>query len=446
MSDKPNKLMPDKNVSKVPSSRLARMGKLGSLAGSIAAHALSNTAGQLLKAKRPSLQSTLLTTSNASSLAKSLSEMRGAAMKVGQMLSMDAGEFLPAEWEPILATLRQGADAMPKTQLLETLQKNWGANWANHFKYFSFEPVASASIGQVHKAQLKNGDWLAVKVQYPGVAASIDSDVSNIGRLIKMTGMLPKGFDIQGILDQAKLQLQSEANYLQEAQYLRQFKQHLQGFEHFVVPDVYNELSNQEILCMSFIDGAPIESVIQQSEHEKSTIMSQLFALLLSELFVFSLVQSDPNFANYLYLPDTKQIALLDFGACRQIPVAIQTHYQLVATSMLNQNREGIETGMRGLKLIHHSMPEDVREAILNGCLIASECLQTKNYNIKQSALIQRLYDATKILMQHRKAIEPPDFDVALVNRKVSGMVLLANKMQCSIDLQGLVKNTLDLE
>lgn len=428
-----------KKLSKVPSSRLSRLGKLGSLAGSLAANTLSHTAGQLLQAKRPNLSTTLLTTNNATSLVKSLSEMRGAAMKVGQMLSMDAGELLPPEWEPILATLRQGADAMPKTQLLDTLKQNWGASWASRFHYFSFDPIASASIGQVHKAQLKNGDWLAVKVQYPGVAQSIDSDVSNIGRLIKITGMLPKDFDLNSLLEQAKAQLRNEADYVQEAAYLERFKVHLQHTHHFVVPEVYAELSNPHILCMSFINGQPIESLINCSAAEKSAVMTQLFELMLSELFTFGLIQSDPNFANYLYLPDTRQVALLDFGACREIPKAIGHDYQAMAMAMLEQDTGGIESAMRRLKLISDNTPDKVKIIIINACLMASECLQTSSYNFKQSDLIGRLYASTKILAQHRKDIEPPNFDVALINRKVSGMVLLANKMQCSVELRKML-------
>jgi predicted unusual protein kinase regulating ubiquinone biosynthesis (AarF/ABC1/UbiB family) len=432
---------PEGRLSKVPASRLSRLGKLTSLAGSIASHTLRNTAGQLLKAQRPSLQSTLLTTNNASSLTKSLSEMRGAAMKVGQMLSMDAGEFLPPEWEPILATLRQGADAMPKSQLLETLNSQWGEGWARHFRYFSFEPIASASIGQVHKAQLHTGEFLAVKVQYPGVAQSIDSDVNNIGRLLKLSGMLPKGFAIDELLEQAKSQLKAEADYHQEAKYLKHFAERLQDSNTFVVPAVNDELSNDKILCMSFIEGKPIESLLEASIEDKSLVMTHLFELMLRELFEFSLIQSDPNFANYLYLPKSKQIALLDFGACRAIHNDMQSHYKNMAIAMQAQDLSAMEQAMRGLKLIHNSMPDDVRQAILNGCLMASECLQSNKYNFKEAALIQRLFDATKILMQHRKAIEPPNFDVALVNRKVSGMVMLANKMQCGVELRKLLAN-----
>jgi len=248
------------------------------------------------------------------------------------------------EWEPILATLRQGGDRMPKSQLLDMLQSHWGHDWVKHFSYFSFEPIASASIGQVHKARLKNGECLAVKVQYPGVADSIHSDVANIARLIKLSGMIPKGFKLDDILAQATEQLQTEA-------------------------------SNKHILCMRFIEGEPIESITTLSVEVRQQVMEHLFELLLHEIFDFKLVQSDPNFANFQFVPETAH----------------------------------------------------------------SECLQSETYHFKETALIQRLYSATKSLMSRQRDIEPPDFNIALVNRKVSGMVLLANKMQCPVSLRALV-------
>jgi len=234
--------------SKVPASRLSRIGHIGGLAATLMGRSLLGGASQLLQAKRPSLQNSVLTSENATSIAQQLSKMRGAAMKVGQMLSMDAGEFLPPQWEPILATLRAGADSMPKAQLLETLTKEWGANWPEHFEYFanwpehfeyfSFEPVAAASIGQVHKARLKSGETLAVKVQYPGVAQSIGSDINNVGRLLKMSGILPKDFHLADLLAQAKQQLENEANYIKEAEYLIAYREHLQHDKRFVIPNI----------------------------------------------------------------------------------------------------------------------------------------------------------------------------------------------------------------
>jgi predicted unusual protein kinase regulating ubiquinone biosynthesis (AarF/ABC1/UbiB family) len=425
--------------SKVPASRLSRVGHIGGLAATVMGRSLLGGASQLLQAKRPSIQNSVLTSENATSIAQQLSKMRGAAMKVGQMLSMDAGEFLPPQWEPILATLRAGADAMPKAQLLETLTNEWGANWPEHFEYFSFEPVAAASIGQVHKARLKSGETLAVKVQYPGVAQSIGSDINNVGRLLKMSGILPKDFNLVDLLAQAKQQLENEANYVKEAEYLSAYREHLQHDKRFVIPNIYQALSGRSVLCMQFIEGQPIDSVMQRSESERSAVITALFDLMLGELFEFQLMQSDPNFANYLYLPASQQIALLDFGACQHICEHNQTHYRATAQGMLEQDLDAIKAAMYALKLLHANMPIEVESAILNACLMASECLQEDAFNFKQTQLIKRIYGATQILINNKKAIQAPDFDTALINRKISGMVLFANKMACSLPLRELL-------
>jgi predicted unusual protein kinase regulating ubiquinone biosynthesis (AarF/ABC1/UbiB family) len=438
--------MSDKKYSKVPASRLSRAGHLGGLTASLVTKSLLKGAGQLLSAKKPTMQSTVFTSDNASSIASQLSKMRGAAMKVGQMLSMDAGEFLPPQWEPILASLRAGADAMPKAQLLESLKHSWGADWPEHFEYFSFDPIAAASIGQVHKARLKTGETLAVKVQYPGVAQSIDSDINNVGRLIKLSALLPNDFDIEHILQQAKQQLKNEANYLKEASFISAYREHLQNDASFVIPAVYKPLSSETILCMEYIDGEPLEALLSQPQEDRNEVMNTLFRLLLNELFEYSFMQSDPNFANYLYLPKTKQIALLDFGACQHISSHNQNQYKAMATAMMKSDIEGMKTALLELQLLHQNMPSEVTQAILDGCLIASECLHTKTYNFKQQALVKRLYGATQVLINNKRAVQTPEFDTALINRKISGMVLLANKMQSDLSLQHMVIDALALQ
>ncbi|WP_395338785.1 ABC1 kinase family protein [Ningiella sp. W23] len=460
----------NKPSSKVPASRLSRFAKLGGLASGIAARAIASSAGELMQARRPNVKSTLLNSANATAISKSLSEMRGAAMKVGQMLSMDAGEFLPQQWEPILAALRQGADTMPKAQLLDTLNEQWGSDWSKHFEYFSFDPIASASIGQVHRARLKKhiaddaGDkftpidaQLAIKVQYPGVAKSIDSDIRNVGRLLRLSGVVPSNFDLESLLSQAAEQLKNEADYESEARYIESYRkliEVLQTAQHtsttqyadlprLLAPDVYRPLSSDKVLCMSFVKGETIDTLVNYDIETKSRVVTQLFSLMLEELFHSQLIQSDPNFANYLYDADSDTIAVLDFGACRSLENSISNAYKNIAHAMLDQDTGAIHKALKELGLVYEKMPDSITNTIINACLIASECLQTDSYNFKASALIQRLFDATKVLTENRKEIEPPNFDVALVNRKVSGMVLLANKLQCSIPLRALVMSAL---
>ncbi|MDT0583759.1 MULTISPECIES: AarF/ABC1/UbiB kinase family protein [Alteromonadaceae] len=371
--------------------------------------------------------------------------MRGAAMKLGQLLSMDAGELLPAEWEPILSRLRQNADAMPKTQLVATLENAWGKEWHKQFAYFSLEPIAAASIGQVHRAKLHDGRELAIKVQYPGVRESIDSDIDNVVGLIKLTGALPKHINIDPLLDEAKAQLKTEADYLQEAQFLKAYREDLAQNEHFIVPFVVDELTSSDILAMEYVEGSSISSLdegISGEQHQvlANDICEKLMALTYIELFDTQLMQSDPNFANYLYQKDSGKIVLLDFGACRTLSDHTSEHYKAMAIAMQNQDRKGMELALLELGLIDKNMSSKVTDIILNACTIASECLQTKyaneTYNIKAQGLIKRIQNETIPLIADRTATATPKFDVALVNRKITGMVLLANKLGAGLDFK----------
>lgn len=423
----------------VPSSRFSRVAKLGSLAGSLTGNIIKNTVSAAVKAQKPTVKNTLLHLDNAKSVTKHLSQMRGAAMKLGQMLSMDAGEILPAEWEPILAMLREKAHCMPKQQLLDMLQSNWTANWQEHFDYFDFEPIAAASIGQVHRARLKTGEELAIKVQYPGVANSIDSDLENVAGLLKLTRLIPKGIDIDSILQQAKQQLKQEANYLSELDFLSKFKTLLADDPRYIVPAPYAPLSTQEVLCMEYINARPMTELAYETKNTKNTVMTHLFELLFEEMFRFKFVQSDPNFANFLFNPDTRQVVLLDFGACRTIRDSVSDDYKNVAFAMQKQDKEQILASLLKLGLLNEHNSEEMKNTVIEACITASESVQNESYNFKQAQIISRLQAQTKSLMNKENAIAAPDFDVALVNRKVAGIVLLANKLDVDIELKELL-------
>lgn len=436
--------MSEKNRSRVPSSRLARLGALGKLGLSLAGTTASKTAKTLLNGEKPSIEKVLLTTQHATSITSQLAKMRGAAMKVGQLLAMDAGEFLPSEWEPILAQLRQSADAMPKDQLLYMLNTHWGKGWMDGFSHFSFEPIASASIGQVHKATLVTGETLAVKIQYPGIVESIDSDVNNVGRLIKLTNALPEHFPLNELLDDAKTQLKEEADYTQEAQNLARYTALLNttdnAAEHFIIPTINDNWSNTHILAMEFVEGETIDILQHKSLPERSAALQHLLDLTLTELFEFGFMQTDPNFANYLYEPQSQKWVLLDFGACMEIPEDIQAGYRQIAKGMLAQDKRLIQTGLLELRLLLPEMPEDVVETVLNAALTAAECLQKESYNLAQYQLIQRLYEQTTGLMRNKDAIGAQTLNAALVNRKITGVILLLNKFKTTQQFTQLVK------
>ena len=186
----------------IPSSRLSRMTRIGSLAGKIAGSVVSQGAAKLLSGQRPALSDLVLTPKNIQRITDQLATLRGAAMKLGQLISMDGGELLPPELSAILARLREDADPMPKAQLQAVLDSALGQGWQDKLLYFSYAPIAAASIGQVHKAITFDGETLAMKVQYPGIGDSINSDVDNVASIIKLSGLLPGSLDIKPLLGQ----------------------------------------------------------------------------------------------------------------------------------------------------------------------------------------------------------------------------------------------------
>jgi predicted unusual protein kinase regulating ubiquinone biosynthesis (AarF/ABC1/UbiB family) len=180
----------DQSTMAVPSGRGSRLARLGWMATGIAGSMMAEGARQLAQGNRPKMSSLLLTPANARRVADQLAKLRGAAMKVGQLVSMETGDLLPPVLAEILARLRSDARAMPKSQVTSVLEASWGKGWERQFKHFSYTPLAAASIGQVHRAQTRDGRDLAIKIQYPGVRESIDSDVDNVAGLLRLSGLL----------------------------------------------------------------------------------------------------------------------------------------------------------------------------------------------------------------------------------------------------------------
>ena len=290
--------MSESRYRKVPSARLSRLASFGQLAGGIAGGMLAEGARRLAAGERPQLSDMLLTPGNALRLTEQLSKLRGAAMKLGQMISLDAGDLLPAELTAILARLRDAAHYMPPSQLNQVLIGEWGKDWRKRFARFEATPIAAASIGQVHRATLPDGRVVAIKVQYPGVAASIDADVDNVATLLRLSTLLPDSLDIAPLLAEAKQQLREETDYLREAEQMRRYGALLAGNPAFVVPAPVPELSGERVLAMDFIPGAPIDTLEGADQATRDAAMGALLGLVLRELFEFGFMQTDPNFAN----------------------------------------------------------------------------------------------------------------------------------------------------
>ncbi|MEM8819174.1 MAG: AarF/ABC1/UbiB kinase family protein, partial [Pseudomonadota bacterium] len=304
----------------VPAGRIARVAGLGGTVGGIAANMAARGIGEIAQGRRPAFRDLLLTPGNIGRLTDELARLRGAAMKLGQLISMDAGDMLPPELAEIMARLRMGADPMPPQQLKTVLTEAWGKSWLRQFRSFETTPIAAASIGQVHRGVTKEGARLAIKVQYPGVRESIDSDVDNVGTLLRLSGLMPDGVDPAPFLAEAKRQLHQEADYGYEAGQLRRYAALMEGLDDYRVPALHEPLCTREVLVMSYEPGEAVEARLSAPQAERDRIAHLLLDLCFREIYGFGLVQTDPNFANYRYDPETSQIVLLDFGASREVP------------------------------------------------------------------------------------------------------------------------------
>ena len=211
------------NSFRIPSTRFSRLMNLGSMTAGIVGNVIISATTQFAKGKRTDIQDLLMSQANLLRFVKSLSQMRGAAMKVGQLLSLEAGEFISPQVSEILSSLRNQGYAMPPSQLKEVLIENWGDGFSKMFEHFDPHPIAAASIGQVHKCRTKQGEHLAIKVQYPGVRDSIDSDIKNLMFLFKNTGIMPPFVDLESLLEAGRAQLHRETDYRLEGQFLKEF-------------------------------------------------------------------------------------------------------------------------------------------------------------------------------------------------------------------------------
>ncbi|MGY5748808.1 ABC1 kinase family protein [Vibrio antiquarius] len=425
----------------LPTHRISRFSKFASLATRVAGNVIAEGTKQIAKGNKPKAKDLLLTPQNIARLTDQLAHLRGAAMKLGQMLSMDAGDVLEPELADILSRLRSDADPMPAKQLNAVMESSLGTNWKAEFLSFNFKPIASASIGQVHQAYSDAGDNLAVKVQYPGIRKSIDSDVDNVGTLLKVVGLIPESVDYKGLLEEAKKQLHDEADYAREAQFAIRYHDALKEHPHFVVPKIHTESCSDSVLAMEFIDGSPIEKIEHYDQSTRDFVMHSLLELLFRELFEFKMVQTDPNFANYLYIESTRQIGLLDFGATREYSERFSAGYRQAFASVMNNDEQCLNDALEQIGFFSQTILPDQRQAILDLVKMACEpMLVDEPYDFKASGLAQKLREAGTILSMEQEYWHTPPADALFLHRKIGGMYLLAARIGAKVNIRQLVQ------
>ena len=419
---------------KVPKSRLARLAKLGGLAGKLSTQALVNSGRNWIQGKPNQWSDWILNPKAMKEVVEQLATLRGAAMKLGQMMAMDAGVILPPQLSELFARLQNQGYTMPPAQLEKVLTANWGPSWRNQFQQFDDTPFAAASIGQVHRAITNNGQELAIKIQYPGVADSIDSDLDNVTSLLRMARLLPPELDIDPLLDEARAQLKHEVDYHREGEYTAKFHtivEQTPNLAHFRVPQWFPDYSTHALLATEYVYSQSLEAYLTANPDKVNSCFQALFEWLVAEFMEHRMVQTDPNTANYR-VDDHGKIVLLDFGGTREYSSEFVGHYRAVIQAAMKNDRDALSDGLATMGFAFTEQNRVILESIYTS--IVSPLGSATPYNFGQCPLADELVAMGLDVRNDPTSWHTPPPEVIFLHRKVVGLYLMAKRFKASVD------------
>ncbi|XP_047543986.1 atypical kinase COQ8B, mitochondrial [Vanessa atalanta] len=429
----------------VPSSRIGRMISFGSLAAGLGVGTVAQYARNTLQSvtgKPDETSNIFLSPANAERIVDTLCKVRGAALKLGQLLSIQDESVIPSDLQKIFDRVRQSADFMPKWQVDRVMSSQLGENWRNLIQHFEEQPFAAASIGQVHLAVLHSGQEVAIKVQYPGVAKGINSDIDNLVGVLKVWNVFPKGLFIDNIVEVAKKELSWEVDYVREAECTKKFKQILAPYPEYYIPSVIDELCAQEVITTELIDGTPLDKLFDADYEVRYDIAYKIMQLCLREMFILRCMQTDPNWANFFYNTNTKQVILLDFGATREYSKEFMDQYIEIIKAASEKDREAILHKSREMKFLTGYESKVMEESHVDTVLIMGEIFTSKGsgeFDFGAQKTTRRIQAIAPTILTHRLC--PPPEEIYSLHRKLSGVFLLCSKLKVKMNCRDMFQD-----
>jgi predicted unusual protein kinase regulating ubiquinone biosynthesis (AarF/ABC1/UbiB family) len=328
----------------IPTSRIRRSATVGRLAAGTAVKQLGTRAvnvGRGEEASQEALAQRHIET--AEQIVAVLGTMKGAAMKLGQVMSfLDVGlvpEPYREEFQRKLAELRDSAPPVAFKEMLKVIEGERGEPLEVSFAEFDSQPIAAASIGQVYRATLHDGRAVAVKVQYPGAAAAVRADLQNFGMIVRLMGRLAPKLDAKAIAQEVRDRISEELDYELEAANQRSMARIFRGHPFIHVPDVISDLSSERVLVGEYVEGTGFEAVKTRSDAERNRLAEIIFRFYFGCMYRHHQFSGDPHPGNFLSMADGR-VAFLDFGLFKRIDPAVAEYELEIARRGINGESE----------------------------------------------------------------------------------------------------------
>jgi len=284
-----------------------------------------------------------------------MGDMKGAAMKLGQVMSLMTG-VVPEEMSSQLTSLHAKAPPMAYVLVRKVFERDFGRAPEEIFRRFDREPFAAASIGQVHRAILNDGRVVAVKVQYPGVGEAITHDLSNIGALVGMVGLLSNGLDAATIVRDLKDGIHAELDYQREAADQQRFADIFRGHPFIRVPEVVRELTSTHILTQEYLEGRPFRDAVGLPKAERDRVAEIVYRFAFGSLYRHRLFNGDPHPGNYLLLKDGS-IGFVDYGCVSEFDETAIDGFRGIIRALLSDDRPAWRKSVEDVGILKPGAP-----------------------------------------------------------------------------------------
>ena len=376
---------------------------------------------------------------NAEDIYQSLSQLKGSALKVAQMLSMDKN-LLPRAYTQQFAMSQYSAPPMSAPLVIRTFQRSNGQSPQEVFDEFSLQSSAAASIGQVHKAR-KGNQWLAVKIQYPGIADSIQSDLKLVKPMANaMFGLSEK--EMQKYFQEVEEKLLEETNYELELKRSNEMSSRCSHLPNLVFPQYYSEYSSSKVLVMDWMEGLHLKEFLDTnpSQEIKNSIAQALWDFYEFQLHHLKAIHADPHPGNFLFQPDGR-VGIIDFGCIKEVPEDFYLHYFPLLIPVIRENETVVNTLMSNIEIVFPADSQEIKkeltEAFLEMTALLSKPFESPTFHFT-TEFIDSIYAKGEEIYQIpevKKPTQPRGSKHALyVNRTYFGIYSMMADLNANIN------------